>query len=171
MSNVESVIALAGRRIDPADSTIARFPLANLNRVRDEIRLAMTEVTARAIVCSAACGADLLALEVAGQLGLEQHVVLPYSVSRFRTTSVVDRPGPWGAMYDDVIAKATATARLIRLQSDLDETEAYSAATARIIAVADQLSRSRGSDAAIPVALLVWDGKSRGARRISSRRA
>ena len=47
------------------------------------------------LVCSAACGADLIALQAAGRVSLRRRIVLPFEPSRFRDSSVVDRPGDW----------------------------------------------------------------------------
>ena len=59
-------IALAGRRVDAADASEPRFPLASVPLVRDRLHAFFTERPAAALVSSAACGADLVALEVAG---------------------------------------------------------------------------------------------------------
>src|SRR6476646_7796432 len=60
--------ALAGRRIDAADSEKSRFPLANVSLVRDRLRELFIKRGVDTLVCSAACGADLVALEVAEHL-------------------------------------------------------------------------------------------------------
>ncbi len=100
------VIALAGRRIDPPDIANPAFPLANVDAVRIRLREFFQAQSAAALVCSAACGADLLALDVAGTLGIRRRVVLPFAAERFRETSVTDRPGDWGSIFDRVIADA-----------------------------------------------------------------
>jgi hypothetical protein len=94
------VIALAGRRVDPPDADFVRFPLKNVLAVRLRIRDALTRHAATTVVASAACGSDLLALDEAGALGLRRRIVLPFDRARFRMTSVVDRPGDWGALFD-----------------------------------------------------------------------
>jgi len=65
------IIALAGRRVDSADAKDPRFPLGNVERVRRLARAVLEEKGATALVSSAACGADLIALSEAGQLGLD----------------------------------------------------------------------------------------------------
>jgi hypothetical protein len=62
MSEAEhgSVIALAGRRIDA---------LEHVSAVRRRLADLLVQEQATALVCSAACGADLAALEAAEQLG------------------------------------------------------------------------------------------------------
>jgi hypothetical protein len=100
------VLALAGRRIDPPDAGIPRFPLASVPVVRRRIRDLLVEREVGALVCSAACGADLLALEAAEELGLRARIVLPFDRDGFRESSVTDRPGDWGAAYDRLVAAA-----------------------------------------------------------------
>jgi hypothetical protein len=67
---------------------------------------------AAVLVCSAACGADLVALEAAERLGLRRRIVLPFAAERFRTTSVTDRPGDWGPLFDRMIAAAGAAGEM-----------------------------------------------------------
>ena len=90
------IIALAGRRVDSADAKESRFPLRNVERVRTRARAVLKEKGATTLVSSAACGADLIAVSEAGQLGLRRRVILPFGRSRFQESSVTDRPGEWG---------------------------------------------------------------------------
>jgi hypothetical protein len=60
--------------------------------VRRRIVDLLAEEHTEALVCSAACGADLIALEEAERLGLRRRIVLPFSPRQFRETSVTDRP-------------------------------------------------------------------------------
>jgi hypothetical protein len=86
------VIALAGRRIDAAGTKTPRFPLQNAETVRTRCRHFLQNRGAAALVCSAACGADLIALSEARQLAVRRRVVLPFGRNRFRQTSVVAVP-------------------------------------------------------------------------------
>src|SRR5687768_5169361 len=96
-----ATIAFAGRRIDAPGARVARFPLKNVPVVTKRIQDALEAARASTLVCSAAAGADLLALTVAGQLGLGCHILLPFAIERFRVTSVIDRPDErWGALFD-----------------------------------------------------------------------
>src|ERR1700681_850264 len=103
-----SVVVLAGRRIDARSAEDPKFPSERINLVRKEIAGNLLSARAHALVCSAACGADLLALDVAEELNIPTRVVLPFSAERFRETSVIDRPNPdfWGNLFDRVIGKA-----------------------------------------------------------------
>ena len=126
------IIALAGRRVDAPEADTPRFPLAYVTAVRDRIKSLLVAQQARAVICSAACGADLLALEAAGELGLRRRIVLPFTRARFRETSVVDRPGDWGERFDAILDAVEASGDLVVLgYADGDEA-AYRAANAAI---------------------------------------
>jgi hypothetical protein len=152
------ILALAGRRIDPADAAVTRFPLESAPAVRERIAAVLTATQTTTLVCSAACGSDLLALEAARALALDYYIVLPFSKDRFRVTSVIDRPGEWGQLFDLAIERARATGNLLTL--DLPEAdEASFLAVNRAILVR---ARAIGRSHAEPVeAALVWDGQPR----------
>ena len=78
------VVALAGRRIDAADAANPFSPRQVRGRSRSVAALLRAE-RIEALVCSAACGADLIALEAAGALGLRRRVVLPSRPPSFET--------------------------------------------------------------------------------------
>jgi hypothetical protein len=154
------IIALAGRRIDAADAKQERFPAKNVALVRERIRLMLQNQRATVLVSSAACGADLLALSEAGSLGLRRRIVLPFERKKFRATSVTDRPGEWGALYDKVLSEVEKNADLLVIQSKEEDDEAYAEASHVIVDEALSL----GVQLQLPaIAVLVWEGKSRGA--------
>src|SRR5690348_16798311 len=119
------IVALAGRRVDAADAQQQRFPLQNVSIVKTRVRTVLQDHGVSTLVCSAACGADLIALCEAGPLGLRRRVVLPFDRSHFRETSVVDRPGGWGALYDQILDQVEAAGDLIIIPNASEE-EAYS---------------------------------------------
>ncbi len=152
------IIALSGRRVDAPDAESPRFPLQNVAPVTSAVRRMLLDQQATAVVSSAACGADLIVLAEAGSLGLRRRVVLPFDSKRFRETSVVDRPGDWGAIYDKVIEQVGASGDLIVL--NLTKQDNPYAATNKMIlseaiALGSQTQESVG-------ALLIWNGVSRG---------
>jgi hypothetical protein len=152
------IIAVAGRRIDGADATQRRFPLQNVRIVKTRVRAVLEIHGATTVACSAACGADLVALAEAGALGLRRRVILPFDRSRFRQSSVTDRPGEWGNLYDQILDEVEAAGDLVIIPGTSEE-EAYSVANRRILYEAISLSHQFRE----PVtALLVWDGTSRG---------
>jgi len=152
------IIALAGRRIDAPDAKERRFPLQNLRSVSKQVRVILEGCRATNLVCSAACGADLIALSEAGSLGLRRRIILPFERLRFRSTSVTDRPGDWGVLYDEILDQVEAAGELIILQNT-SEKNGYMAASRRILDEA----LSMGEKFREPInAMLVWDGASRG---------
>jgi hypothetical protein len=90
------VIIEAGRRVDASDAQVPRFPPSNLSEVSRRIRRLLSKQNPQAVVCSPVCGADLLLLQAAGEVHIEQVVLLPSEPEAFRKSSVTDRPGNWG---------------------------------------------------------------------------
>jgi len=154
------IIALAGRRVDAPDAKSVRFPSTpeNLETVRKRILDLLQAKGASALVSSAACGADLLALSAAGTLGLRRIVMLPFERAKFRETSVTDRPGDWASLYDTILDEVQKAGDLQVLDLTSDE-EAYAETNHLIVDEAISL----GQKLRVPVnAALVWDGNSRG---------
>jgi hypothetical protein len=156
-----AIVALAGRRIDADGTTPPRFPLENVPLVRARITDLLVNEGAVALVSSAACGADLIALEEAERLGLRRRIVLPFPPERFLETSVTDRPGNWGSVYDPLIAVARQDGDLIVL-GDQESDEAYAAANEVIVREATALGRI--SAPCRVLAVVVWEG----ARRVGT---
>ena len=124
--------------------------------VRHAVEATFRRLRIETIVCSAACGADLLALDAAQALDIEAHVVLPFDPDRFRAMSVVDRPGDWGRLYDTAMAKARASDRLTVLPGPFaTDSAAFSAATHELLRRAHELG---GHDA---LAIAIWDERTR----------
>src|SRR6266851_3960826 len=141
------VIALAGRRVDAPAAETRRFPPENVEIERARIRDELVSRGANAVVCSAACGSDLLALAEAGGLGIRRRVVLPFERQRFKQSSVIDRPGEWGDLFDRVLDAVAARGDVITLSLEgVSDDAAY-------------LAAASGDRAC---ALIVWDGDSRG---------
>lgn len=160
------VVALAGRRIDADDASVARFPLARVDDVRARLDDLFTELGAEALVCSAACGADLLALEVAERHNMRTRILLPFDRAQFKTTSVIDRPGEWAALYDHACDRAEAQGALIIVDSPEGEHAAYTRVTEEILDQAlvwanEAASAEKPAQDRV-VAVVVWDGQSRG---------
>jgi hypothetical protein len=158
-----AVIALAGRRIDAPDTDSPRFPLEHVPLVRRRIVDLLSEEHTEALVCSAACGADLIALEEAERLGLRRRIVLPFPPRRFRETSVTDRPGDWGPVFDRLVAAAEAAGDLVILSSTGDgDDAAYAAANQAIIREAEALARATLDGTRFRlVVVIVWEGSTR----------
>lgn len=148
------VAALAGRRIDVPNSP-PRFPLQSVDHVRAQLEQLFETERVGFLVCSAACGADLIALEIAREKAIHFKIVLPFPVEQFRQFSVVDRPGNWGAVFDEIINSIPST-DLTVLHTVADVNDAYEAATREIV--------RQATAAAAPskaLAIAVWEGKGR----------
>jgi hypothetical protein len=153
-----SVVALAGRRVDAPGASEVRFPSRNASIVEDKIR-ACLQKGVRVLVCSAACGSDLLALGVARELGIRRRVVLPFARAIFRETSVVDRPGDWGERYDRALDEVEEQRDLVILGHKESDQDAFSGTNEAIINEALEIARQEGTFAQV---LVVWNGQSRG---------
>jgi class 3 adenylate cyclase len=95
-----------------------RFPPSSIDRVRELIREKLSELNAHIGISSAAAGADLLFLDELGARKAScHHVVLPWSESGFRATSlrpfepVPDRP-MWEPMFDKAMEAAASVRQL-----------------------------------------------------------
>jgi hypothetical protein len=152
------VYALAGRRPDRPDAEALRFPIANRGLVAKRVEALFADRQAGALVASAACGADLIALEVAGRLGMRRLVVLPFGRAKFRETSVTDRPGDWGDDYDHIIDEVDAAGGLTELGMKPNGDKPYLRTNEAIIERAAALAGDGGSARIC----LIWEGKPRG---------
>jgi hypothetical protein len=155
-----TVVAFAGRRIDADGAKTARFPFANVCAVRMAIGASLERIAPSLLIASAACGADLIALEAAASRGIRMRIVLPFPPERFRATSVVDRPNPefWGRLYDGIIQGAEQRGDVIVLHLSENDAGVYSAANKAIIGMA---SASSAAPSTRRVALIAWDGTPR----------
>lgn len=102
------VLVFTGHMIDRPGRPAARFPAALEPAVREAIRERIAALAPAAAYGSAACGADLLCLEIVRELGGETHVVLPFPAAEFRRESVEFAGGAWGARLDAALAAATS---------------------------------------------------------------
>ena len=158
------VIAFAGRRVDASDAVEKKFSPENANRVRQEIRDFLKAEKATVLVSAAACGADILALEAAGELGIRRRVVLPYDKVTFKQSSVIDRDGDWGERYDRILAEVMGLDDLVVDDYDQDE-ESYFAANHDILDQAEELAEETKQPLA---ALVAWNGVPRGEEDITN---
>jgi hypothetical protein len=151
------ILALSGRRIDAVDAKQVRFPLHNVEGVRLAVRRVLIGSGASWLVSSAACGADLIALSEAGQLGIRRRIVLPFDREKFRESSVVDRPGDWGQLYDGIMGEVGATGDIV-IVNVKDGEDAFRATCREILDEATAIGKERHQDVG---AVMVWDGNVR----------
>jgi hypothetical protein len=150
------IVAFAGRRIDAQAARQHAFPLSCAAAVHQRLEALFIRDKPAALVSSAACGADLIALEVARTLSIRRRVVLPSEPAAFRESSVVDRPGNWGEIFDRTIGEVARGGDLV-VKGDLPAgDEGYLAANRVIFDEAFQLASSvPGGEVA---AVVVWEG-------------
>ena len=160
-----AIVAAAGRRIDPWDATIPRFPSSAVRDTRRRIDDALVRHGASTLVTSAACGADLLALSSAADLRLRRRVVLPFASELFRRTSVTDRPGEWGPVFDEILLQLQAAGDVIILDESPDD-DGYSAVGEAILGEVERLAGESGDR---PVAMVIWDGRLRSGVDLTAR--
>jgi hypothetical protein len=158
------VLAIAGRRVDAVGAAIQRFPLQNTEAVENQVRALVHQLSPVAVVSSAACGADLIALTVAASFQVRRRIVIAGPVDEFRAVSVVDRPGPWGKLFDELIGEAEISGDIVCVAPEEDASSLYIRTNARIIDEALWLARNQ-SDKTIRtrvIGVLIWEGKRRG---------
>jgi len=155
-STTPTIIALAGRRIDAVDADVPRFPLVEAEHVARKLYRRFRQESVVRLICSAACGADIIALEVADKLAIPATVVLPFASSIFRRISVADRPGDWGGRFDRLMAETRDRGDLVELSLDAGDKNAFAVANDRIIQIASTSGSYRR------LAFVVWDGHARG---------
>ncbi len=148
------VLVQAGRRVDAPDAAAVRFPSSNVDVVRQRIRKYFGESKPDFLVTAAACGTDLLALEVAGQLNIKRVVLLPSEPAVFRTSSVVDRPGDWGEMFDRLVKEVK-----VEILDVPEGQRGYLETNLRLLDRAQTLASSNNT---VARALVIWNKKSRG---------
>ncbi|MBZ5677178.1 MAG: hypothetical protein LAP61_23280 [Acidobacteriia bacterium] len=149
------IIALAGRRIDPPNAVIHGFPAENVGMVGERLRALFKANKARVLVSSAACGADLLALEAAGLLGIRRRVVLPFERHIFRETSVVDQSAEWGPQYDQILDETESRGDLVVLGYTKGDPVAYRATNRAVLDQAMMIALEMNEKV---TAVVAWNG-------------
>ncbi len=174
-----SINGFAGRRIDAPDSSPPRFPVSQIDRVYQQVAALFIKNACSILIASAACGADLIALQVAQNLRMRYRIILPFAVEKFRVTSVVDRPNSsewnWGAMFDRVVSAAQENRDLVILKTGEDRHAGYQAINHAILDAAQGQSAKQSRKGATYVsqdlenihAVIAWDGHPRGERDLT----
>ena len=100
------VVAFTGHMIDRRDRATPRFPAEHGPAVEAIVRARLGAIGPAAVYGSAACGADLICLEAASELGCETHVVLPFPPAAFREASVDYAGADWSTRFEAALARA-----------------------------------------------------------------
>jgi hypothetical protein len=69
----------------------------------------LVRVSAANVVSSAACGVDIIASEVASEIGLRRRIVLPFARELFRETAANDRDVSRSFHFDQVMQAGLRT--------------------------------------------------------------
>jgi class 3 adenylate cyclase len=101
------VLAFAGHLMDAPGRAMPRFPHGMEPAVEASIREHLSRLKQPTVYTSAACGADLIFIEVALELGAEVNVVLPFDRQDFVRTSVAVAGEAWVQRFDRALARAT----------------------------------------------------------------
>jgi hypothetical protein len=101
------VLAFAGHMIDAPDRAAPRFPAAIEPAVAVAIREQLARMHLPVVYTSAACGADLIFIEAALEIGAEVNVILPFDREDFVQTSVAPGGGGWTNRFHDALSRAT----------------------------------------------------------------
>lgn len=153
------VVALAGRRIDPAEALNKRFPASAEDTVRSKIREVFSQLQPQFLVCSGACGADLLGIGVAREMTMPVHVLIPFDRKSFFESSVADCGSNWEKMFQDMlqyIGEHRDTNKIISLGYQAGDDDAYLKTNEAIIHEATSLA---GMNKLSKSAVVVWDGE------------
>lgn len=103
---IPQVLLYSGHMIDRPGRASPRFPPGLEPQVRDAVRARLESIAPLAAYGSAACGTDLICLELARERGCETHVVLPFPPADFSATSVDFAGGDWHARFERALASA-----------------------------------------------------------------
>jgi Adenylate and Guanylate cyclase catalytic domain/MAP3K TRAFs-binding domain len=101
------VLAFAGHMIDAPDRSTPRFPAALAPAVAAAIRARLARMHLPVVYTSAACGADLIFVEAALDIGAEVNVVLPFDREDFVRTSVARGGDDWTNRFHHALSRAT----------------------------------------------------------------
>ena len=149
------IVPFAGRRVDPHNAEAHRFPLENVGLVKERLRDFFISENSTVLISSGACGADLVAQEVAGELGIERVMVLPFSSKMFRKTSVTDRPGDWGILFDSIVQELETKGKILNLNFSEEDKDAYEKTNLEILNQANRMKKNEND----VVALVAWEGQ------------
>ena len=147
-------------RIDAPGAEPPRFPPTNVTAVQERLHRLLVEQQAQTVICSAACGADLLALEAAGALGIRRR-----NRAALRAGSLpgnLCRGSAWrlGERFDRILDAVEATGDLVVLGYAEAEEAAYLATNRTILGAGHHPCRAGA--ASCRCWAVVWDGACRG---------
>jgi class 3 adenylate cyclase len=93
--------------IDHPQRPRARFPAALELAITASLRAQVERMGAVIGYAQAACGADIIFLEILQALRMQTHVILPFAKADFIQTSVAFAGGDWPQRFERVLERAT----------------------------------------------------------------
>ncbi|MBV9191197.1 MAG: hypothetical protein JO292_11840 [Betaproteobacteria bacterium] len=103
---IPPVVVFTGHMMERPGQRMPLFPGYLEAGVHATISDRLARIAPLAVYGSAACGVDLLCLEVAHRLGAETHIVLPFPAAEFRAVSVDFAGGDWGVRFERALDAA-----------------------------------------------------------------
>lgn len=102
------VIAFSGHMVDHPGRAQARFPARLEGAVTAALRERIARMGAVVGYAQAACGADIIFLEILQAVRMQTHIVLPFARADFVRTSVAFAGGDWERRFNAVLERATS---------------------------------------------------------------
>jgi len=160
---VPKVVVFAGHMIDQKGRAKKRFPPEIEEQVKGEIRRRIKEWGDVEGFSSAACGSDILFLEVLREMGKVVNVVLPYNANDFCKDSVVVAGERWKSSYHNILddlkrKREEKKPGELYIASDKKDEGSVSYENANMLLLGFATLRAHEIGAEIKT-LTVWDGK------------
>ena len=152
---IPPVVAFTGHLLDAPGRRSPRFPAEAAPSVRRSIESLLESMGAGIGYSSAACGADVLFLEVLQERGGESNVVLPFDRPDFFAASVAFAGEEWVRRAERVLAKSVRVDQATRGKYNADDLLFF---YANSLIIGKAILRSRFLETE-PHLLAVWDGK------------
>ncbi len=109
------ILTFAGHMIDRHDRESPRFPSYAENAVRLLIAKAIAQTEPSAVVCSAACGGDIIFAEEALRFGAQLYLIMPFeSQVDFLYHSVAYAGSQWVERFHYIFSRATQRPYYVR---------------------------------------------------------
>jgi hypothetical protein len=146
----ELAVVFTGHMTDLPGRNSPRFPEKMARSVSDEIGWKLLELynehESMFLISSAARGADIIAIEHAHQLGVKNHIVIPFSAEDFVETSVIGtHMGGWKRRFNKVLNSTGLEGYdyIDALYGDSEKPESYEVCNIKMWELAKTISRKQ----------------------------
>ena len=147
------IVACSGHLIDNPGKN-RRFPQEAESIVRAKIEEKLNQLGSTCGYSSAACGTDIIFLEVMAERGGETHVFLPFAKDKFIQTSVSREGSDWVKRFEKVLDDATSV-HYVTNEGYYGDDSLFSFCNDVMLGFASMRGRGLNED---PNLLLFWDG-------------